>query len=373
MSRLPFLIGCLLLLQSCGATGDTVASDNIDQDQQHEQQKDKASWQEEYASAKILAFSGDDAQAEQKFTRALAAIESQKGKELTAADIKARLAKLYLKQGHVKTAIPLLESALGVLKTSKVESKEYSELLVLLDDNAELLLYETDSKDANYADRLKLVLDLQESSHTGVHNKTFFVLVKLINYYLGKRDLVEANKYIDEALKLAGKKDVKGLTGKMNMLLNIHFALSDLGYKEDADRVYERTVAIWRKYEPDRADAMLYHSLSHIYREKKQYARADEYARKSLKEARRLNDTSLEVSMLAAEAVSMDRQGKFKEADKLYAEALAAQRKNPGNLSQDLVKRLEQYARFLKKNGQAKRAAGLDAEARGYRAKYIKF
>lgn len=367
MSKLALLIFVLVLLQSCGNSGDSAGSS------QSEQPKSKESWQEDYANAKLLAFSGDAAQAEQKFTGALAVIENKKGKELTAADIKARLARIYLGQGHVEAAIPLLNSSLAVLKVSEVDSREYSELLVLLDDNAELLLDQTDSKDKDYADRLKLILDLQESSHTGVHNKTFIVLIKLINHYLGERDFVEANKYIDEALKLASKIDAKGLTGKMNMLLNIHFALSDLGQKNDADRVYKRTLEIWRKSEPDRADALLFYFLSNIYREKHQYADADRFKRKSLQEARRLNDTNLVVSILAADAATMERKGKVKEADRLYGEALAAQRKRPGNLSQDLVKRLEQYARFLKKNGQAKRAAALDAEARGYRAKYIKF
>lgn len=367
MSKLALLILVLLLLQSCGNSGDSAGSS------QGTQPKSKESWQEDYANAKLLAFSGDAAQAEQKFTVALAAIEKKRGKELTAADIKARLAKIYLKQGHIEAAIPLLKSALDGLKASEVDSREYSELLVLLDDNAELLLDQTDSKDKDYADRLKLILDLQESSHTGVHKKTFFVLIKLINYYLGERDFVEANRFIDEALQLASKLDAKSLTGKLNMLLNIHFALSDLGQKKDADRVYKRTLEIWRKSQPDRADALLYYSLSNIYRERHQYADADQFRGKSLKEARRLNDTNLEVSILAADAVTMEKQGKLKEADRLYGEALAAQRKSPGNLSQDLVKRLEQYARFLQKNGQAKKAATLDAEARGYRAKYIKF
>ena len=92
-----------------------------------------------------------------------------------------------------------------------------------------------------------------------------------------------------------------------------------------------------------------------------------------LAEQKRLGDISGQAATLMQMAKIAEDKGQIKEADHLYSQAIALQRKSPGSLSQDLVKMLERYRDFLLRHGDKRKAMILEKEARSFRGEFIEY
>lgn len=333
----------------------------------------KQAWMKDYQDAKVSAFSEDYAVAEQQFAKVLKQVSDLKGKELLVADIKARMAKIYIKQGHVNAALPLVKECLSIAEREKVDSAENSELLVLMDDLAELIHGSTSGKETDYPERLKLALKLQRFSHTGIHNRSMLIEIKLANYYIVRDKLEEALPHINEALAITSDKSATKVFGKVSLLVRLSLLLRSRGYDKEADRVYAEVSKKLDEVAPKKARAFLYMNMGTAYGAQKDYKQALSYLNKCLAEQKRLGDISGQAATLMQMAKIAEDKGQIKEADHLYSQAIALQRKSPGSLSQDLVKMLERYRDFLLRHGDKRKAMILEKEARSFRGEFIEY
>lgn len=359
---------CLFLVASCQSEQDAYTSTR-----EEKPIKVKSAWEEEYQNAKVASFSGDNASAESKFAKLLKILQNKPDKKLVVAEIKARLAKIYIKQGHVKAAIPLIEQALETVKQVKIDSAENSELLVLMDDLADMLNTVADGSGESYTDYLKLAARLQTVSHSGIHSRSLNLQVKLANYYIARDKDEEAKPHLNEALRLLADKDLPKPEGALTVLLSTYRLLKEKGHKQEADSVHEAVYQKLDSLSKETANAQLNQLLGQTYSSAKDKDIALKYYRKSLEEQKSFSNPTMEANTITHIAFLEEESGNIKEADKLMAKAVDVQRKSPGSLSKYLVKRLDQYSSFLLRYGQRNKAKVLEKEANEYRAKYIQF
>lgn len=360
------LISLALALSAC-------AKSPPDKKELDTSQSAQKTWEKVYQDAKVSEFSGDYAVAEQKFGKVLKLLSKSRDDKLLAADIKARLAKIYIKQGHIDSALPLVEECITIASDKEITSAKNSELLVLMDDLAELIHDQISSRDKDYPEKLKLILKLQELSHTGVHSKAMLLQIKLANYYLARNMLEDARPHIDAALKIGTEQGDHKVYPKLSMLVRLSLLLRSKGYDDEAERVYQAVSKKYEKIDPKRAKAMMYMSLGTAYGTDSKFDKALDCYKKCLAEQKKLDDVDGEATTLTHMARIAESMKQFKEADRLFRQALKVQRTRPGSLSQELVRKLERYRDFALRRGDKRKAAILEKEARSYRGEYIQY
>lgn len=203
-------------------------------------------------------------------------------------------------------------------------------------------------------------------------------LLKLGDLYCAKQRYVEAKPLLERALAIARIKldtNSRRLKEYINRMASYYANIGDwkkaAALDEEAlELIFEKDI---RREKQAHNSRDLMEALIGIYKNDKQYEKAEKMARRKLaieenaygKGSRKAGVT---LAMLA-EVLVLER--KPKEADAMYRDALDALRKNGGTDPRELRTALESYVKFLDKKGDAAHARKINGELTALNAELV--
>lgn len=189
------------------------------------------------------------------------------------------------------------------------------------------------------------------------------LLIKL-GYYLGSDNPVQAIKYLDEAISLSDKLNLKGR--KADALFNKGVALWHLGNIPESENYYSQAKVIYEELKDTLSLIKLYNSEAINYSMRGRSDIALEIFIKSLDYANKINDRPTIFNTLFNIGIVFDNRGEFDKAIEHYNKSLQfADDKGSKALVENYLAEIYLTRKDLKKAEEFLNRAILDAEASG--------
>ncbi len=252
-----------------------------------------------------------------------------------------------------KLLAPLLAEATGPL--------EALALLALGDQ------YEARSKFETAERIYKRVLEILEQAGDPTSPFVAPPLEKLARLYQAQKRWNDAEAYFKRAMaiheaayKETGLEDAPAAFKMVEALAELYM---DAGRYAEAEQMFLRMQAAMEKF--GMADLLLTR-LGDAARLQQHYAGAEAFYQRAVKASGK--DNPFRDAPLVGLAEVFAAQGKYKEAEPLFQEAIAAQEEVLGPENPDLVRTLESYAALMRATNRAAEAAKLEARAKKIKA-----
>ncbi|BDQ03460.1 tetratricopeptide repeat-containing sensor histidine kinase [Ignavibacterium sp.] len=189
------------------------------------------------------------------------------------------------------------------------------------------------------------------------------LLIKL-GYYLGSDNPAQAIKYLDEAISLSDKLNLKGR--KADALFNKGVALWHLGNIPESENYYSQAKVIYEELKDTLSLIKLYNSEAINYSMRGRSDIALEIFLKSLDYANKINDRPTIFNTLFNIGIVFDNRGEFDKAIEHYNKSLQyADDKGSKALVENYLAEIYLTRKDLKKAEEFLNRAILDAEASG--------
>lgn len=314
----------------------------------------EVSWKTNFDDAKYLDIQQDYDKAKKQYKLALAKLPPTEEIPDWRAEILARLARLEVIGGNLDEANKLADEALKLTLDQKAQGENHGEVLIAIDDLAEAYSERSYKAKSDRASCLAMAIKLLDGPFKRPSKVLSRSRVQLAVIYLVNGEKQKAEPLAKILIERA-------------KATKTHRSLRELaaGYKIAGDEKRCKEILAIEKSllkEPGREGPMLAlftGEVAKLYAENGKY---EEAAKTITDLEEKIKPKKLTAAFYEQLATIYEAQRKLKEADASFEDALAVDRPNPAH-RKDLRKRMEAYARYLRRTHREKKADEMQAKA----------